>query len=139
MIVQARDPAMTLDHQHLHDVDFRLAVAADVDDPILPNHRLAVLVHEQPPEAIPDVLATASFAAAAPTVHAVISGFGRLWKVRSEAELADYVEAHRPYLPALLLFELAHEGRATTAMRHAAELAGLAETFERWAARLGEA
>ena len=123
---------MTLD-QHLHDVDLRLAVAADDSDPILPNLRLAVLVHEQPPEAIPEVLATTSFAAAAPTIHAVISGFGRLWKVRSDAELADFGEEHGH------LLALAHEGRATTAMRRVAELAGFAESFERWAARLGEA
>jgi hypothetical protein len=128
---------MTLD-QHIHEVLLRLEAAADDDDPILPELRLAVLVHEQPPEAIPELLVTAGFSDITPTIHAVIDGFGRLWKTGSEAELADYVEAHGQHLPALLLFELAHEGRATMAMRRWAELAGLAGPFERWATRLGE-
>jgi hypothetical protein len=36
--------------------------------------------------------------------------FGRVWRVRTDDDLRGYVEKNRPYLAAILLFDLAHEG-----------------------------
>ena len=85
---------------------------------------------------LPNLLAEAGFADVAPTIVGVIGGFGDVWKSRNDNETAAYVAAHRTHLPALLLFELAHEGRAIPQMEQAAELAGLSLDFNRWVARL---
>ena len=67
---------------------------------------------------------------------AVTSEFGDVWKASTEAELCDFVERHAPVLPALLLFEVAHEGRPIPAMVRAAELAGLQRELGAWSQRL---
>jgi hypothetical protein len=94
--------------------------------------RLAVLLHEEAPNALPRLVAAAGFSEFAP----LIGGFGELWKTTGEDEIAAYANAHRAHLDSLLLFELAHEGRATVAMERAAARGGLANSFERWASRL---
>jgi hypothetical protein len=99
-----------------------------------------VLVHEETPDRVGPLLEAAGLADLAPAVSAVVSSFGALWKLGSDAALRGYVHAHRPHLAELLLFELAHEGRATDHMARAAAAGGLAPTFGRWAGRLiGEA
>jgi hypothetical protein len=69
-------------------------------------------------------------------VCAVIGAFGRIWCVRTPHELHDYVAANSSHLPEILLFEVAHEGHATPAMREAAASAGLEAHLELWTNRL---
>ena len=66
----------------------------------------------------------------------MVKSFGRIWKIKSEEELAAYVSAHEHHLAAVLLFELAHEGQPIPAMKEAARLGGLERSFTRWAGRL---
>ena len=66
----------------------------------------------------------------------VVSGFGALWKITRDHDIADYVAAHKAHLAALLLFELAHEGQPTPGMERAAELGHLRGSFDVWANRL---
>lgn len=98
--------------------------------------RLAVLLHEEAPSALPRLVAAAGFSEFAPLIRDVIAGFGELWKTTGEDEIAAYANAHGAHLDSLLLFELAHEGAATLAMERAAGRGGLAESFERWVSRL---
>lgn len=114
----------------------RVEVAAGEDVAEIASLRLAALLHEESPNRVPTLLETAGLSDFAPVVGAVIARFGCLWKIGAAHELADYVAAHRAYLAPLLLFELAHEGRATPEMERAAHLARLALDFQRWTARL---
>ena len=98
--------------------------------------RLAVLLHEEPPERVPGLLEQAGLLSVAPFVTAVIAGFGKLWKLGSDEEALDYVRAHRAHLEPLLLFELVHEGEPASWMRRIAGLGGLESRFETWARRL---
>jgi hypothetical protein len=121
---------------HVGDVYGRVEAAA-ADDPLpVVALRLAALVHEEPPASLPALLAGAGLADLAPTVRAVVGAFGALWRVACESELDDFLAAGGLHLPAILLFEVAHEGRAVPAMQRAAARAGLGEPFARWAARL---
>ena len=122
--------------EHIGIVYHRLESVADASFPSIAPLRLAVLVHEQSPASLLSLLAGAGFSDFVPIVLAVIGGFGELWKTNTEDEIAEYVLAHRDHLASLLLFELAHEGRATRQMERAAELGGLDRSFKRWAARL---
>jgi hypothetical protein len=122
--------------EHIGIVYDRLERVADASFPTIAQLRLAVLLHEQSPASLPSLLVGAGFSDFAPIVLAVIGGFGELWKTKTEHEIAEYVLAHRGHLASLLLFELAHEGRATSQMERAAELGGLDLSFKRWAARL---
>jgi hypothetical protein len=123
--------------EHIAAVYHRLERLAGVDDSTsLGELRLAVLFHEEPPDRLPSLLVEAGFADLAPAILDVIGGFGQLWKANTDHEMVAYVAAHKAHLPALLLFELAHEGRATPQMERAAEIADLALDFDRWAARL---
>jgi hypothetical protein len=124
---------------HVRDVYQRVETAADHPFNHIEELRLAALVHEQPQELLPKLLDSAGVLDLLPAVVAVIGGFGRIWKVTAEDDLHNYVEANRPYLAAILLFELAHEGQSTPAMERAAKLGGLQPAFERWAGRLAEA
>ena len=99
--------------------------------------RLAALVHEEAVGQLPTVLREAGLGAHTAPVLAIVGGFGEVWKARDAAGLADYVGRHREHLASLLLFELAHEGRPTAAMRAAARQGGVAEEFETWVRRLG--
>jgi hypothetical protein len=129
------DLPMTL-FEHIGIVYNRLERVADASFPTIAPLRLAVLLHEQSPTSLPNLLAGAGFSDFAPLVLSVISGFGELWKIKTDHDLTEYVLAHRDHLDSLLLFELAHEGRATRQMERAAELGGLDLRFKRWAARL---
>jgi len=98
--------------------------------------RLAVLLHEEAPERVTVLLEQAGLASFAPFVAAVVTAFGRLWKLGSDEEALGYVRAHSAYLEPLLLFELVHEGAPASWMRRIAALGGLESRFEAWAARL---
>src|SRR5262245_12580365 len=124
--------------EHIGDVYRRLELATDRDFSGIAQLRLAVLLHEESPPTLPRLLAAGGFSDFIPAVHAVGGGFGEVWKARADRELADYVGAHRAHLESLLLFELAHEGRATAAMERASELGALKVTFGRWAGRLAD-
>jgi hypothetical protein len=124
--------------EHVGDVYRRVETAADDDFAGIAQLRLAALVHEEPSESLPNLLASADVLDFAPTVVAVTGGFGRIWKVQTDGDLRAYVETHRPHLPAILLFEVAHEGQSTALMARAAELAGLRTALTCWAARLAE-
>jgi hypothetical protein len=120
---------------HVGDVYRRVESIAD-DDENLPALRLAALVHEEPLDSLPGLLESAGLSDLSPVVLAVTSVFGRVWKVRTDAELGALVADHRDHLAAILLFEVAHEGRATTPMGRAAALAGLTPALHRWSERL---
>jgi hypothetical protein len=100
--------------------------------------RLVLLVAEIHEEREPDRLrAAANDADAGRDTDAVVAialGFGEVWKVTDEASLDEYVGRHAGHLRALLLFELAHEGAATEAMRAAAERAGIESQLASWEA-----
>ena len=121
---------------HIGDVYRRLEAAAGEDGADIMALRVAVLVHEEPADRLPHLLATAGVGDLAPTVTAVVGGFGQLWKARGDVALTAYVATHRTALRSLLLFELAHEGRPIPRMEQAAALGGLADAFQRWVARL---
>jgi hypothetical protein len=72
-------------------------------------------------------------------VRAIVASFGEIWRCATASEFDAYVARHRNYLEELLLFEVAHEGRATVTMRIVAGLAGLEETLEQWEIRLQQA
>jgi len=89
---------------------------------------------------------------AASRVLEILNGFGNVWRVKEEEELQKYVRGHRAHIEGLLLFEVAHEGAATEAMRAVAHegaateamravarLGGLEEQLEKWEARLAAA
>lgn len=119
---------------HIRRVYDRLERAVDQD--LAAPLRLAVLVHEVPPDRLPALLDRIGLSDFAPIVAPVIDGFGRLWKLERDDDLVDFVRAQRRHLAPLLLFELAHEGVPTGSMRRIARLAGLDRSFERWAASL---
>lgn len=125
--------------KHVGEVYERVETAADRDFDEIPALRLAALVHEEPLRSLPQLLGSAGVSAFAPTVVAVTGAFGRIWKVKTDDDLRRYVEAHRPRLVPILLFELAHEGQATAHMERAAEAGGLPSAFTRWAERLAAA
>ena len=119
---------------HIRRVYERLERA--VDEELAPPLRLTVLVHEVAPDHVPALLDRIGLPDFRPIVTSIVDTFGRLWKLRSDDDLVDFVRAHEPHLAPLLLFELAHEGAPTVAMRRIARLAGLELRFEYWAARL---
>ena len=121
---------------HIKVVYRRLEWIAEPAGPALAALRLAILVHEEPPESLPAILAAAGLSDLGPTVLGVVSGFGALWKITRDHDIADYVAAHKAHLAALLLFELAHEGQPTPGMERAAELGHLRGSFDVWANRL---
>jgi hypothetical protein len=123
---------------HVGDVYRRVETAA-YDFERVAELRLAALVHEEPLERVSELIDAAGVGDFSPTVTAVIREFGRVWKVRGEAELCELVECNRTDLAAILLFELAHEGQPIPQMERAAELGGLRSPFACWAARLSEA
>ena len=119
---------------HIRRVYDRLERA--VDEGLASPLRLTVLVHEVAPDHVPALLDRIGLPDFAPIVTSIIGAFGRLWKLKRDDDLIEFVRAHRLHLAPLLLFELAHEGAPTVAMRRIAHLAGLERRFERWAARL---
>jgi hypothetical protein len=121
---------------HLDDVYARLGHAMGTREPHAAALRLAAVVHEQAPAQIVRALTRAGRSRAAPVVAAVVAGFGEVWKAADADDLAAYVRRHRGHLRPLLLFEVAHEGGATPAMRAAASLGGLTGPMVRWTARL---
>lgn len=121
---------------HIGDVYRRVETAAGDEFVHVAHLRVAALLHEEPPASLSNLLDSASLPDFAPLVQAVIGGFGRIWKVRTDDDLRAYVEAGTPYLTALLLFEVAHEGRPTVSIERAARLGGLQGELESWLARL---
>jgi hypothetical protein len=88
---------------------------------------------------VPEVLDAAGLCDFAPTVLAVVGGFGRIWTARSEADLRDFVQTNVPHLASILLFELAHEGQRIPRAERAAELGGLQASLRRLSERLARA
>ena len=125
--------------EHIGDVYRRVEAAADHNFAEPEALRLAALVHEEPQASLAKLLDSAGVSDFAPTVIAVTGGFGRVWKVRTDGDLRDYVEVNRPHLASILLFELAHEGQSTPEMERAAEVGGLQAALECWAERLAGA
>jgi hypothetical protein len=124
---------------HVGDVYWRVETAGDHDCAGIEQLRFAALVHEEPQESLAKLLGSAGVLDFAPTVVAVTGGFGRIWKVRTEGDLRDYVEVNRPHLASILLFELAHEGQSTPEVERAAEVGGLQAALKCWAERLARA
>ena len=62
-----------------------------------------------------------------------------MWRVKEGEELQKYIRGHRAQLEGLLLFEVAHEGAVTEAMRSVARLGGIEKRLEKWEARLAAA
>jgi hypothetical protein len=121
---------------HLDEVYARLACAMGAREPHAAALCLTAVVHEQAPAQIVRALIQAGRGRVVPVVSAVVAGFGEIWKAPDADALAAYVRRHRGHLRPLLLFEVAHEGRATPAMRAAARLGGLAGPMARWTTRL---
>ena len=103
--------------RHIEQVSDRLRAAAP--DDLREDLLRAAAVHEDRENAPHDVAA-------------VVLGFGEVWRLNGEADVADYIDRHADHLRALLLFELAHEGAATGAMYAVAARAGLAQEFAGW-------
>jgi hypothetical protein len=125
--------------EHVGDVYRRVETAAGDDFAEIEGLRLAALVHEEAQDSIPKLLGSAGVFDLAPTVAAVTSSFGRIWRVRTEGDLSDYLEVHRSHLASILLFEVAHEGQAIPEMERAAQVGGLAAAFKCWVERLAAA
>ena len=98
--------------------------------------KLTALVHEQPPARVGRVLARAGLADQARLVRSIVASFGEIWKARDRRALATFARRHRHRLGPLLLFEVAHEGAATAAMREVARHGGLERLLTSWLARL---
>jgi hypothetical protein len=109
--------------RHVEQVSARIRAIAPPD---LREHllRVAALHERRDPERLP------------PDVALVVLGFGELWRIADDADLSAFLRLHRYHLRPLLLFELAHEGAATAAMRAAAERGGIADEFTAWEQRL---
>ena len=124
---------------HVGDVYRRVEIAAADDAPDVVALRLAALVHEEPPPSLPGLLADAGMGGLSGCACAVVGAFGEVWKARSDAQLRRYVEAHGRRLAPILLFEVAHEGRAIPPMERAAEVGGLRAELRSWLERLAAA
>jgi hypothetical protein len=98
--------------------------------------KLTALVHELPPARIGRVLAAAGLADQARFVRAVVRGFGEVWRAGDARALGAFARRHGDRLRPLLLFEVAHEGAATPAMREAARRGGIERMLAGWVARL---
>lgn len=121
---------------HVAAVLQRVEVAAGDEHARLWSVKLTALVHEIPPTELVATLQSAGMADVASRILAIVNGFGQVWKIQTQEEMQSYVNAHRADLAALLLFEVAHEGAATEAMRAVAALGGLRERIEKWSAHL---
>ena len=120
---------------HIETVSRRLEAAAPDDLRELTLCVAAVHEERDPPRLRRDALA-AGADRNADAVVAIALAFGEIWQVTDEASLDDYVGRHAGHLRALLLFEVAHEGEATDAMRAAAGRAGFERELWRWEARV---
>jgi hypothetical protein len=105
--------------RHIDEVSERIRTIAppDLRDHLL---RVAALHEERDPARLPADVAL------------VVLGFGELWRIADDDDLAAFVRLHHYHLRPLLLFELAHEGAATDGMRAVAAHAGLADEFAGW-------
>jgi hypothetical protein len=86
--------------------------------------------------AAPDDLRDELVAAAVVHEDRAPEGFGDVWRVRTEADADAFVARHSGRVRALLLFEVAHEGSASEAMRMVARRAGLEDELEGWLLRM---
>jgi len=124
---------------HVAEVIQRVEVAAGDEHERFWSVKLTALVHELPPTELVATLQRAEVADVASRILAILNGFGHVWRIKNKEELQKYVNGHRAYLESLLLFEVAHEGVATEAMRAVASLGGLEERLEEWSAHLAAA
>jgi len=98
--------------------------------------KVAALLHEMSLAEVEEALRLMEFRDVARLVCDIIEGFGDIWKINDESRLREYVFRRQTHLEPLLLFEVAHEGAATEAMRAAARLGGCEENLEAWVGRL---
>jgi hypothetical protein len=110
---------MTVTETRLHIADVSDRVRAAAPDDLREELLRVTAVHEDRDDPPPDV-------------SAVVLAFGEVWKLDGDAEIAAYCTRHEAYLRPLLLFELAHEGSSTEAMRAAATHAGVRTEFAGW-------
>jgi hypothetical protein len=105
--------------RHIEEVSARIRAVAPPD---LREHllRTVALHEERDPRRLPADVAL------------VVLGFGELWQIADDADLAAFVAHHHYHLRPLLLLELAHEGAATDGMRAVALRAGMADEFAEW-------
>jgi hypothetical protein len=109
---------------------------AVADEPCALALKLVALVHEEQAARVGALLERAGVAAEAPLAAAVVADFGALWKLGDRADHERFACARVDRLRPLLLFEIAHEGEATAAMRSVASVAGLDEALVGWLQRL---
>ena len=114
------DPEAT--RRHIEEVSARIRAAAP--DDLRERLLRAAALHEDP-DGVPTDVAD------------IVLGFGEVWRIGGAAEVTAYAQRHADHLRALLLFELAHEGAATDAMRAVAAEAGLAVEFGGWERAIG--
>ena len=133
---ELRDVLPTRIFSHIGEVYDRLEGAAGPDFPDIAALRLMALVHEERPSRARVLVEDTGFAEAASAIAAVLTGFGEVWRADSDEKLREYAREHGARLAPLLLFELAHAGRSTAAMKRAAHFGGLELPFQRWARRL---
>ena len=124
---------------HVAEVMRRVEVAAGDEHERFWPVELTALVHEIPPTRLGATLRRVGMTDVVSRVLAILNGFGHVWRVKEGKERQAYVRRHRAHLEGLLLFEVAHEGTATEAMRAVACLGGLEEQLEKWEARLAAA
>jgi hypothetical protein len=121
---------------HVAEVIRRVEVAIGDEQKQFWPVKLAALLHEMSLAEVEETLQQMGFGDMAQFVCNIIGGFGDIWKITSESQLREYVFRRQSHLEPLLLFEVAHEGAATDAMRAAARLGGCEENLEAWAGRL---
>jgi len=121
---------------HIVAVYARVERAAGPASPAAWPLKLTALVHEEPPARVGRVLARAGLAGQSRFVRGIVASFGEIWKARDGRALAAFARRHRRRLRPLLLFEVAHEGAATAAMRDVARRGGIERVLASWLARL---
>jgi hypothetical protein len=125
-----------MNHHHIVEVIQRVEVAIGDEQKRLWPVKLAALLHEMGLAEVEETLRQMEFGEVARLVCDIIGGFGEIWKINDESQLREYVFRRQSHLEPLLLFEVAHEGAATDAMRAAARIGGYEDNLEIWVGRL---
>jgi hypothetical protein len=121
---------------HVVDVIRRVEIVMGDEQTRFWPVKLAALLHEMSIAEVEEALRQMGFRDVARLVCEIIEGFGHIWKINDESQLCEYVFLRQSHLEPLLLFEVAHDGAATDAMRAAARLGGYEENLEIWVGRL---
>lgn len=121
---------------HVIEVIRRAEIAMGDEQKRLWPVKLAALLHEMSVAEGDETLWQMGFGDIARLVCDIIEGFGEIWKINAESQLREYAFRRQSHLESLLLFEVAHEGAATDALRTAARLGGYEAHLEAWVGRL---